>query len=394
MAYTSSSAERLVTNEFLRTFGLPVVNPESGSNLDSEIGSQMSGGDFAIHYARRLADRFAFGLLGGYSLQEEQQTSPNVYRTDHNSHVWSAKGSLAGRLFEEAGPFQNWSLGANGLLASTRIDGLSADDVHTDDYAWDRNNVGFNVHLLGQMLRWIKGGLDFRYGSFEGLESAQYNWSPQFSLNPTNETILLERSVFDEGFRSKSFLTRWEGQPPGIPASFGLGFRAGQNEYWVLPGTNVNSFVTARNQRITDWELSGGGSYFLPKGRGLLAGEMAWGFLDRDESITPPTQRVGASMWALGVGGEYAVTLPIVARAGYRLTLEDQNRDKANPEGEFTAHRLALGAGYRTPSAKVLIDFAFNYEWKSSGAEKAGAADEVVEDQDRKSVTLQLRTLF
>ena len=394
MKLVSGGGERVVTDQFLRLFGLPVANPESGSNVGTTLSSDLVGADFTAHYARRLTERISFGLLGGYQSQDEERVAATTYDLDNDAHTWAAKGSVVGRLFAQAGPFTDWVLGLNGVLGDTRIDGVSADDLHTDEYTWDRNSWGMNVHLLGDVAGWAKGGLDFRYGSFEGQESASYNWSAQYSLNPTSETILETRTVHEEGYRDSGFLTRWEVTPPDLPASFGFGFNAGQTEYWVLPGTNVNSFVTARSQQVTAWEATGGGTYFLPRGRGLLAGEMVWGWSDRDERISPPTERVGASSFELGTGGEYAVAMPLVARAGYRYIRDDENRDRDDPAGESSAHRLALGAGYRTASGALSLELAFSYDWVSSEAEEPGVGDEVVEDKDRKLVTLQLRSLF
>ncbi len=394
MNLTSGEGERVVTDEFLRLFGLPVANPEAGSNAGTPITADLAGALFNVHYARRLTERFSFGLLGSYQSEDEERVAATTYDLDNDVHTWAAKASIAGRLFSKAGPFEDWVLGVNGGLADTRIDGISADDLHTDEYTWERNPWGMNVHLLGDVAGWAKGGLDFRYRSFEGQESASYNWSPQYSLNPTNQTIVETRAVHEEGFRDSGFLTRWEVKPPDLPVSFGLGFNAGQSEYWLLPGTNVNSYVTARSQRVTVWEGKGGGTYFLPQGRGLLAGELAWGWSDRDESISPPTERVGASSLELGAGGEYAIAVPVVARAGYRYFSGDENRDVDDPVGESSAHRLALGAGYRTASGALTLDLAFSYDWVRSDAGEPGVADEVVEDQDRKRVTLQLRSLF
>lgn len=394
MRVMSGGGERVVSDEFLRLFGLPIVNPEAGSNLGTTVESDLTGAAFSTHYARQLADRFSFGLLGGYETQDEARVTPSTYNLDSDSHTWAAKGSVAGLLFKQAGPLENWVLGLNSALSDTRIDGLSSDDLHTDNYTWDRNSFGLNLHLLGEVTAWAKGGLDFRYGSFEGQEWASYNWSPQYSLNPTSGTVLETRTVHEEGFRDSGFLTRWQIDPPDLPASFGLGFNAAQTEYWLLPGTNVNSFVTARSQQVTAWEARGGGTYFLPQGRGLLAGEMVWGWSDRDERISPPTDRVGASTFELGTGGEYAVGVPLVARAGYRYIRGDENRDVDDPAGEASTHRLALGAGYRTASGAIALDLAFSYDWVSSDAETPGVGDQVVEDRDRKLLTLQLRSLF
>ncbi len=393
-SFRPGSAERLVSTEFQRLFGLPIVNPETGSNLGSPLAADLSSGDFTAYYARRMTDRFAFGLLGGYSTEEEKRTAEATYKLNHNSDVWSAQASLAGELFSAAGPFEEWVLGANGFAANVGIDGRSSDDLHTDIYSWERINYGTNIHLLGRVAGWVNGGLDFRYGSFEGQETADYNWSTLFALNPTNQTIRFARKVFEEGLRTKGFATRWEAEPPDLPASFGLGFQAAQTEYWLLPGTNVNSHTTARSQEVTAWEGVAGGSYYLPAGRGLVAGEVVWGWRDLYESISYPRRNVGASNFEIGVGGEYAVALPVVARAGYRFISSDDDRNRENPEGQFSTHRLALGAGYRTLSGAVLLDLAFSYDWASSDAEGRGAGSEVVLDQDRKLVTLQVRTLI
>ena len=394
MNVMNGGGERTVTDEFARLFGLPIVNPEAGSNEGQSLTADLVAAVYDIHYARRLTDRISFGLLGAYRSQDEERVMAATYDLDNDAHTWAAKGSLAGRLFTKAGPFEDWVLGVNAGLGDTRIDGISADDLHTDEYTWERNPWGMNVHLLGNVAGWAKGGLDFRYGSFEGQESASYNWSPQYALNPTSETILETRTVHEEGFRDQEFRTRWEVKPPDLPASFGFGFNAGQSEYWLLPGTNVNSFVTARSQQVTVWETAGGGTYFLPRGRGLLAGEFVWGWSDRDERISPPTERIGASSFEVGGGGEYAIAVPIVARAGYRYIRDDENRDLDDPVGESSAHRLAFGAGYRTPSGAIALDLAFSYDWVSSDAEEPGVASEVVEDKDRKLLTLQLRSLF
>jgi hypothetical protein len=268
---------------------------------------------------------------------------------------------------------------------------VSSDDVHLDEFEWDRPQVGFDLHGTGLLLDYITGGVLYRYHSFDGQEEMQLNWSPQFQLNPTNQTIETQLSAFEEGFRGSRFQTRWEARPPELPASFGLGIELEQTEYWLNPFQNQNSFATAKNERKTGWRMTGGGSYFLPEARGLLAGEMAFGLEDNDDRVSSPAVRVGESTFELGAAAEYAVAEPVVGRAGYRLILTDEDRDREGATQELTTHRVALGGGLRAPNGQVFIDAAFQYDFVGRGEEEG---EPVFDDEDRSNFTVQVRTLF
>jgi hypothetical protein len=129
-------------------------------------------------------------------------------------------------------------------------------------------------------------------------------------------------------------------------------------------------------------------SHFLPRGRGLFAGELAYGWADRDNALSSPTTTIRASLFEFGVGAEYAVAMPLVARAGYRLILTDGDRDRNAAEEEFVTHRAAVGAGWRTADGQILLDLGFNYDFVDPEAK------DIYQDQDRQLLTLQVRTLF
>ncbi len=258
-------------------------------------------------------------------------------------------------------------------------------------FTWDRPQVGFDLHGTGQLFDYITGGILYRYHSFDGQEEMHLNWSSQFALNPTNQTIETQLSSFEEGFRGSRFETRWEGRPPELPAVFGLGFEIEQTEYWLNPFQNANGFSTAKNERHTGWRLTGGGSYYLPEARGLLAGEMAFGLEDQDDRVSSPAVRVGESAFELGVGGEYAVVEAVVGRAGYRLILADEDRDREGAFQELTTQRVALGGGLRAPNGRIFIDAAFQYDFVDRGEEEGGP---VFDDEDRSNFTVQVRTIF
>jgi hypothetical protein len=177
--------------------------------------------------------------------------------------------------------------------------------------------------------------------------------------------------------------------------TWGAGFYARQQEYWQIAAPNVNAFVTSKVERLTDWRGTGGGSYYLPRGRGLVAAEVAYGWADRDNRVSVPALRVGASGFEIGGGAELAVALNAVARAGYRLLLDDGNRDRESPESELTTHRLALGAGYRSETARLMLDLGFAYDFVDPDAGGgAGAGANAVEGQNRRALTIQVRSVF
>jgi hypothetical protein len=389
--YIRGTSERLIDPSFRQRFGLPVENFSSGSSDGSLLAGDLRSHAFTGHYVRRLGSKIAAGLELGYSKEDEDRDVVTDYGIDHEAQTWLARGSLAVRVLDSRGPFHNWVAGANGRLTQANIDGRSSDQLHDDTFTWERPGLGFQIHLLGGLWESVKGGLDFRHDSFEGQETVAMNWSAQFPLNPTNQTVRLTRSSFEEGFRNTGISTRWEGRPAGRPVVWGAGFRARQQEFWQLAATNVNSYVTSKAERLTDWRGTAGGSYFLARGRGLVAAEMAYGWVDRDDRIHLPAPRVGASSFELGGGGEFAVSLPLVLRGGYRLFLDDENRDLEDPQREFTTHRLAAGVGYRTPAADVLLDLGFAYDFVDPGG---GEGANPVEGQDRRVLNLQVRSVF
>jgi len=389
--YLIGSSERLVTPDFRRRFGLPVENPISGSTDGTLLESDLNSPAITAHYARRLGSKLAAGMEVGLSKENEDRQSITSYEIDHDAKTGLIRASVAVRVLEARGPFRHWVAGANGRLSRTDVKGISADQLHDDVFDWERPAVGYQLHLLGNAWESVKGGVDFRYDSFEGQETVKMNWSAQFPLNPTLRTIRIERSSFSEGFRSSAFRTRWEGRLSGRPMVWGAAFEARQQEFWQFTAQNVNSFVTSKSERLTDWRGTAGSTYFLPRGRGLFAAELAYGWADRDNRISRPVVRVGASSLELGGGAEIAVALPLVLRAGYRLLLDDANRDRDDPEREFSTHRLAAGAGYRSSSGQVLVDLGFGYDFVDPGA--GGAADPV-EGQDRKAFNLQVRSMF
>jgi hypothetical protein len=126
------------------------------------------------------------------------------------------------------------------------------------------------------------------------------------------------------------------------------------------------------------------------EGKGLVAAEMSYGLADRDDRVTVPTKRVGSSAFELGGAGEYAFTQAVVGRIGYRLILEDEDRDHDGAGQEVTTQRIALGGGLRAPNGQVFIDAAFHYDFLSRGEDPGEAFD----GEDRSNFTLQLRTLF
>jgi hypothetical protein len=65
-----------------------------------------------------------------------------------------------------------------------------------------------------------------------------------------------------------------------------------------------------------------------------------------------------------------------------------------DPTEEASTQRLALGAGYRTASGAIALDLAFSYDWVSSEADEPGEGAVLVDDIDRKLLTLQFRGLF
>jgi hypothetical protein len=381
-------AERLVEEDFVRGFQLPVENQATGSNLATLIETDLSSQSLAVHYARRIGERLVVGFQGGRVGESEKRSTLALYRIDHDVTTWSFKSSLAARLPSSLGPLGNWVVGANWRSAETDIKGTSADDLHQDIYDWDRPRIGVDVHLLGDVGEYVKGGLDFRYDSFEGQEVASYNWSGQFQLNPINDTVRLARSTFEEGFRSGEFETRWEVRPPGGTRVWGLGFEARQVEYWVLPETNVNSFQDFTNDRLTEWRGTVGMSHYLPRGKGLIAGEVAYGWADRDDLTGRFARTDKEATVELGVGAEYAFVMPLAARAGYRLILEDGDRDRNDDESESVVHRAAIGAGWRTPDGRILLDLGFSYDFIDPEAK------EILQDGNRQTLTLQVRSLF
>jgi hypothetical protein len=387
----AGTAERLIDEDFRDRFKLPVENPPTGTNDNTLLNSDLNGQTYAVHYAHRFGPRLAVGGRAGYAREEEERDGASLYLIDHNTDDWFLELGVSGKVIDQAGPFRNWVAGANGRGILSNIHGVSSDDVHLDEFEWDRPQVGFDLHGTGLLLDYITGGVLYRYHSFDGQEEMQLNWSPQFQLNPTNQTIETQLSAFEEGFRGSRFQTRWEARPPELPASFGLGIELEQTEYWLNPFQNQNSFATAKNERKTGWRMTGGGSYFLPEARGLLAGEMAFGLEDNDDRVSSPAVRVGESTFELGAAAEYAVAEPVVGRAGYRLILTDEDRDREGATQELTTHRVALGGGLRAPNGQVFIDAAFQYDFVGRGEEEG---EPVFDDEDRSNFTVQVRTLF
>jgi hypothetical protein len=391
--YVVGSGALLVNRTLRQQFPLPVENPLTGSADGSLVTSDLRSPAFTVHYVRELPAGLAAGVEAGYLSENEGRSGGAVYQIDHDASEWSIRGSLAHRAFAHLGPLEDWVVGMSGRSAQTNIDGFSIDDVHNDVFTWDRPSVGASVHLLGRVGPAVKGGLDFRYDSFEGHESVDLNWSPQFALNPTEAPIRLSLASFEEGFRGRGFRTRWQLRPAGARTAWGAGFVARRDEFWQLPAKNVNSFMTAKSERLTEWLATGGGSYFLPAGRGLLAGELAYGWSDRDDRISSPASRVGASRLEAGVGAEFAPALPVVLRAGYRLVFDDGNRDSEAPEDEFTTQRVALGGGWRSEDARLMLDLGIVYDFVEPEGKAVGGGDGL-ERQDRRALTLQFRTLF
>ena len=385
-----STGERLITPDFRHRFRLPVEGSATGTNDGTLLIGNLSGEVYSAHYAHRFRDWLAAGVRAAYGKEEETRQDTNLYLIDHNTNDWALLMSLSGIAIREAGPIHNLVLGTNVRLIKTDIDGLSKDDLHVDEFTWERPQWGLDVHALSDIGDWMRGGLNVRYRSFDGQEEMDQNWSAQFPLNPTEVTINQHLSSFREGLRESGLETRFVARPPSLPATFGLGFELGQSDYWLNPFQNVNSFQTAKAERLTAWRLTGGGSYHLPQGRGLGALEMSYGLADLDDRITVPTKRTGSSTFELGLGGEYAVTETLVGRLGYRLILEDENRDLDEASGELTTQRFAVGGGFRLPNGQVFIDAAFQYDFVARGEE----AGQEFDDEDRSNLTVQVRTLF
>jgi hypothetical protein len=366
------SGERLITPDFREQFRLPVENSAFGTNEGSLLSGDLSAQLYQVHYARHITDWLAAGVRAGYGSEEEQRRSSTLYHINHDTDDWGLEFGVAGQALEEAGPVRNLVL------------------LHIDTFAWDRPQLGFDLHALGEAFGWVKGGLNYRYHSFDGQEDMSQNWSAQFPLNPTPNTIIQQLSSFSEGFRESEFEARFQARPPDWPATLGLGFELGQSEYWLNPFENINSFQTAKNERLTSWRLTGGGSMGVVEGKGLVAAEMSYGLADRDDRVTLPTDRVGSSAFELGGAVEYAVRQAVVGRAGYRLILEDEDRDQDGADQELTTQRIALGGGLRAPNGQVFIDAAFQYDFLSRGEDPG----EDFDGEDRSNFTLQLRTLF
>lgn len=386
----SSTGERLITPDFRHRFRLPIENPAAGSNDGTLLIADLSRQVLAAHYAHRFRDWLSAGVRASYGHEEEDRDRTNLYLINHEVDNWALDMSLAGTVVKEAGPLRNLVLGTNVQLIQTAIDGLSKDDLHVDEFTWERPTWGLDIHALGDVYDWIHGGLNIRYKSFDGQEEMDQNWSAQFPLNPTQVTITQHLSSMEEGSRQSQLETRVEARPPDLPATFGLGFEMGQSEYWLNPFQNINSFQSAKNERLTAWRLTGGGSYHLDQGMGLLAAEMSYGLEDLDDRVTVPTVRTGSSLFELGLGGEYTVTETLVGRAGYRLFLEDEDRDHEGESQELTTQRFALGGGFRIPNGRVFIDAAFQYDFVDRGEEPGQEFD----DEDRSNFTLQVRSLF
>jgi hypothetical protein len=222
-----STGERLITEDFRHRFRLPV---EDSHRHDGKLLI----GDLWPGVGRPLCapfrDWLAAGARAAYGHEKETRDRTNLYLINHNADDWGLDLSLAGTVVKEAGPLRNLVLGTNVHLIQTNIDGLSKDDLHVDEFTWERPSWGLDVHALGDVYDWIHGGLNIRYKSFDGQEVMDQNWSAQFPLNPTQVTITQHLSSFEEGSRQSLLETRVEARPPDWRATFGLGFEMGQSD--------------------------------------------------------------------------------------------------------------------------------------------------------------------
>jgi hypothetical protein len=291
--------------------------------------------------------------------------TPSLYKIDHDRGGVFLEGGVGFDVVPpgtSSGLLRSLVVGARAEVDLNTIDGFSDSEIHNDTYDWERPAWNGSIQAIGDLGASQKLGLDFRYASVDGKEDARINWSTQFFLNPTGRTLKFDRASTREGGRAQEAVARWEMRPKTMPWSFAGSFAVGQTEYWQTPELNFNSFVTAKNLRDTSWEAIGGAAYALPRGRGVVAGELAYGFTDIDNRVSRPTTTVPEALLQMGVGGEYFPYLSFGVRAGYRYLHRDGNRDLDDATLDETTHRGALGIGYRLPDSSVIFDAAVTYE--------------------------------
>ncbi len=386
-AFFDATAERLVTPGLRQTFVLPVEENADGSVTYEVIDAGLQGPALSGHGARRFGDKLAAGIELSWARQREEKGTPARYQVDHIANTTQLAGSFTYRVVEGGGgTVESLVAGANGAFGRTRFDGRAISDVHIDQLDWERPLVAGSVHVLGDFAGDTRLGVDFRYQSFEGRETAHRNWSELFFLNPTGRTLIIDELTFEEGFRSKELELRFQRAARQTPIFIGAGFRVGQNEYWQLPQENTNSYVQAKILRQTAWRAAGGASYRLPRGRGLVAGELAYGFDDLDRRISKPTRTEPKAVLEIGAGGEYFPFLRGGVRGGFRLLKEDGNRDLDDPVLDTTTRRASAGLTFRTEDAQWQLDATFVRDWVENDAVTLE-----VEDAVRNALTMQLR---
>jgi hypothetical protein len=387
-----ADAALLVTPGLRDVYQLPLEDAPDARIENDVFDAGLQSPAFSAHYARRLAERLALGFQWAYRHESEKKGTTSLYKIEHVASTHELQIGLAYDLLQVgrgAGPVTGLVLGATGHASRTQIDGTSKDALHNDSLDWERPGIGASVHAIADLAGGMKAGLDFRYGSFEGQETVSMNWSPLFFLNPTEQPIELQRATFEEGRRFKGMLARWEMRPEGRPLMLGAAFEAYQDEYWQLPETTVESYVEGKILRETAWEAVGGASWLLPEGRGLVAGELAYGLADLDQAISRPTVTMPTAALEMGVGAEYYPFLRIGLRGGYRRLTFDGDRDSDAAGLETTTDRMAVGTTFRTPDGIWQIDAGFNYDWVSEDTD-----DPAVEDGTRSRFTLQVRWLL
>jgi opacity protein-like surface antigen len=391
VGYMEGTSDRLVTSNLRRVFILPLEDDIGAPTEDVIFESKLRMPAFSAHYTRRFGDRIAGGLQWRYNYQRERKTTPNVYMIEHKANTHRVKASLAYDVVQPRGDggLRSLVIGANGEIGETWITGTSEDDLHRDEYEWNRPGWTGTVHAFSELAGDVKVGLDFRYSSFEGQETASYNWSPQFAYNPTGFTMIYERSVFEEGRRFRELALRVEEAPRSAPYYLGFAFRALQDQYWQTPHLNVNSYVRAKNLQETTWQALGGGSYFLPRGRGTVAGEISYGFTDLDDRISAPTRRVPTSTLELGGGAEYFVTMRVGLRGGYRRIHFDGYRGLDDSSYDRNTNRYTVGAAFRTPDGRWQVDAGYRYDQTDRQD-----PDPQVEDVARSEFRLQVRWMI